>query len=216
MHLHLYLCILHVHHHAHVHTHVHVVYLHLTDGCTPAKCAGTAPLTLHPSRPSLCSSWETKCNWQLNCAGCPECDAVTPPPPNCKPWCANNGKCVQPFSVSHTLSYAPTHLACVPPTHRPNAQAFLTPTRLPAPVQFVGDEVQMAAQLCGLPRVQLAPASAPLTSMSTTMSTMSTRMSTASGSETKDRRRYGFTAAPPVGSANARACALILPSLHCV
>ena len=94
----------------------------------PAKCAGKAPLTLHPSRPSLCSSWEKKCKWQLNCAGCPECDAVTPPPPNCKPWCANNGKCVQPFSVSHTLSYAPTHLACVPPTHRPNAQAFLTPT----------------------------------------------------------------------------------------
>merc|ERR1711904_133545 len=74
--------------------------------------------------------------------------------------------------------------------------------------KFVGDEVQMAAQLCGLPRVQLAPASAPLTSMSTTMSTMST-MSTTSGSETKDRRRYGFTAAPPVGSANARACARV-------
>merc|ERR1711904_257883 len=98
----------------------------------------------------------------------------------------------------------------LPRVRRCDAAAAQLQTLVREQWKFVGDEVQMAAQLCGLPRVQLAPASAPLTSMSTTMSIMSTMsimMSTASGSETKDRRRYGFTAAPPVGSANARACA---------
>merc|ERR1711977_465079 len=107
-------------------------------------------------------------------------------------------------------------LCGLPRVRRCDAAAAQLQTLVREQWKFVGDEVQMAAQLCGLPRVQLAPASAPLTSMSTTMSTMSTisimstmsiMMSTASGSETKDRRRYGFTAAPPVGSANARACA---------